>query len=151
MGSHRDYKSHACPLEVERIADVEQLYDLLNCDERLYIKMRVLDIFAERVINARNADVNEDYLSIMYACLEKFDQYIEIQNMCVDLILRVLETPSGIVHVKNCCVGIENCMLKCRRKAALEVKADRILTVVRSDQVAGQLSLMQKARNAKGS
>ena len=148
VGSYGDYKTHNCPLEVQHIPDVEKLYNLINCDERLYIKMRVLDIFAERVINARSGDVNEDYVSMIYACLEKFELYIEIQNMCLDMLVRVLLTSSGIRHIKKCCKDVENCMAKCREKAALEVNADQILVALKSDQleVAEKLSILHKDR-----
>lgn len=147
VGCYKEYKTHSCPLEVGHITDLEKLYYIINCDERLFVKMRVFEVFAERVINQRNGDINEDYLSIIYACLEKFDLYIEILHMCIDMISRVMETPGGIDHVRKCCTGIEECMSRCRRKAALEVKADKILAALKSDVVAGKLCMMQKSRN----
>lgn len=144
VGSYADYKTHKCPMEVNLITDVEKLYELINCDERLYIKMRVLEVFAERVIDIRTGDVDKDYLAIVYTCLEKFVSYIEIQNMCLDMISRVMETSCGISRIKDCCNGIEDCLMKCRSKPALEVKADRILEALKKDQAISGLVAIGK-------
>lgn len=150
VGRYGEYKTHKCPLDVKDIVDIEKLYELINCDERLYIKLQVLDVFSVRVINPRNGDINEDYLRIIYACLEKFREYIEIQNMCLDMLWRVVHTSMGVEHIRNCCKDVEQCVGNCRGIPALEVKADKILGVLNSTDAANTLRIWQQtSRNVQ--
>lgn len=123
------YKTHKCPLEVNDISDVGVLQDLMNSDERMFIRLKILDNICRRIINARNADVNEDYLRMMYGYMKRFHIYIEIQSICLDMMIHVAN--EGSLHILNACEGIMQYLEEYLSNNVLHDKAEILLLKLR--------------------
>lgn len=114
------------------ISDVNQLHDLINYDERLYIKLNVVNVLGSRVMNARNLDINVDYLSMIYGYMEKFRTYVEIQSACLDIMLAVARTRNGISCIRDSCKDVTEFLRVCRRKNMLRDRVDVLLRMISS-------------------
>ena len=114
------------------ISDVNQLHDLINYDERLYIKLNVVNMLGSRVMNARNLDINVDYLSMIYGYMEKFRTYVEIQSACLDIMLAVAGTRNGVSCIRDSCKDVKEFPRLCKRKTMLRDRVEILLRMISS-------------------
>ena len=98
-GTSGEFESHHCPLEVHEISHIAEFQELLSCDERLYIKIRVLEEISVKIVNVRNLEVNDDYLSLVCETMHRYPIYCEIQLICLEILQRVSETPKGMMYI----------------------------------------------------
>lgn len=131
-GKWADYKTHKCPLEVKDVSDVGVLQDLMNCDERMFIRLKILGNMGERVMNSRNADINEDYLSMIYGYMKRFQIYVEIQSMCLDILIHVGKNKDGLMHILHACAGIKQYLEECISKNVVIGSAETLLKAFRA-------------------
>ena len=129
-GKWGDYKTHKCPFEVSEISDVGVLQFLMNSDDRLFVRLKILDSLGQRVINMRNRDINVDYVIMIYGYMKRFHMYYEIQSMCLNMLLDVASQPGGADEVFRTCDGIGEYLKRYHSNSILSEKADILLRLL---------------------
>lgn len=100
---------------------------LMNSDDRLFIRLKILDILGQRMTNSRNQDINVDYLIMVYGYMKRFHMYIEIQSMCLNMLIEVASKPGGSEEVFRTCDGVVEYLKRCRSKSVLSARAEILL------------------------
>ena len=124
------YPTHSCPSPVSDAEDVDHLQFILIFDERKEVKIAVLEVLSRRVFNPRMTAVNENYLSMLCLYAKKFKDIVEIQSVCLDVLVEVLGKLNGVELVVRSCEGVKEWLSTLRGEPWLENRAMMVVQCI---------------------
>lgn len=124
------YPDHSCPSPVSDGEDVGKLQFLLLFDERDEVKIAAFENIGRRVFNARRTAVNENFLSMLYLYSIRLNDLLEVQRICLDVLLEVIGMREGVDMLLNSCEGVTERMCTLSTVACLRSRAVNIVQAV---------------------
>lgn len=133
------YVGHSCPCPVSDCDDVGFLQFLLLFDERPEVKIAAFETVARRVFNARRTTINENYLSMMYQYSVRLSDIVHIQNVCLDVLVEVVQILHGVDFVVRNCEFVKERMNVLRAVPCMERRAVLVLQRIEQGHVPGEV------------
>lgn len=96
------YASHTCPKNVNEIADIARLQDLINFDERMYIKVDGLRKIGQELIGCDGRVGHIEYLGMVCTYMQRYIGFLEICTVCMDILEAVVQLPMGKAAMIGC-------------------------------------------------
>ena len=140
IGKMGAYAAHSCPSPVSDGHEVGLLQFLLMFDERNEVKIAAIETIAGKVLNARRTTVNEIYLGMLYEYSIRLNDVLEVQNVCLDVLVEAITMTHGVQLVEGICEGVTERMCELSTIPCLESRARMVLQYVDPDHVPGETS-----------
>lgn len=129
-GKRADFPAHTCPYQVREILDVQVLQDILNRDERIHIKVCVLNEVGKRIWNERSRVVNDEYLGMVTEAMHRNQLIFEIQNECLDVLLKLAEIDECMLRILERYDAVVWDVQLLRNRMPMREKAQRLLNML---------------------
>ena len=126
-GKMAEYESHPCPYEPYRACSKEVLQELYFYDERIRIKVNVLEEVGRRAVND---SINVDYLSLSYVYMTRYETCQEIQHVGLDILGRIGEKPNGVALMLSHCYNIRDYLPNLIYNEYLKNRAERLIALL---------------------
>lgn len=130
IGKMGAYAAHSCPSPVSVGHEVGLLQFLLMFDERNEVKIATIETIAGRVFNARRTAINEIYLGMLYEYSIRLNDVVEVQNVCLDVLVEVITMTHGVELVEGSCEGVKRRMCELSTVPCFESRARMVLRYV---------------------
>ena len=146
-GKMSQYRSHQCPYEPYSFCEKTVLQELYSYDERIYIKVKVLEELGRRMLNEKPPSVNVGYLSLAFMYMTRYPTCQEIQHVGLDILIRVSEISGGVELMLSHCHKIRYFLTTLESNPFLTQRAEilsGLLTIPDGVSAANMLSRLSK-------
>lgn len=144
------FASHTCPTDINHIVDIGRLQELINFDERMYIKLEVFrKIGREMLIDAGQVK-HLEYLGMITTYMKRYIGYLEICTVCLDILENVVQTEVGKAAMIGCGSELENVLKDLTAYDVLRARALSLmeeLSNVGNSLVSYLVEMQKKGRN----
>lgn len=102
QGALGSYGSHTCPTEVDCIADISRLQEIINFDGRMYIKLEAFRKIGREILNDGGQVKNLECLGMIAAYMKRYIGFVEVCTVCLGVLENVVKTESGKAAMLGC-------------------------------------------------
>ena len=125
-GKLSEYRSHQCPYEPYSFCDKTVLQELYCYDERIYVKVKVMEEVARRMLKENPSSVDVGYLRLAYVYMTRYRTCQEIQHVGLDILIRVSEICGGVQLMLNHCHKIRYFLSSLESNPFLKQRAEML-------------------------
>ena len=110
-------------MDVNGIADIARLQEIINFDERMYIKLEVVRKIGREILDDVGLVAHIEYLGMITAYMKRYIGFVEVCTVCLEVLENVVKTDAGKVAMIGCGRELDNILQDVTAYEELRVRA----------------------------